>query len=396
MTTSAGGLLRDRTRARRVTNIELFFDLVYVFAVTQLSMYLRDDPTLVVALRTALLLAMVWVCWAYTTWVTNWMDPDRLAVRLLLVALMLISLAMSAALPRAFGGSGELSDLGWLVGGAYGLSQVGRSAFMVVALRGQRLQRNFQRILVWCLVSGAFAVAGGLVHGDMRVAFWVLAPGIDLLGGAATFWVPGLGSSRTTDWDIAGGHFAERCQAFILIALGESIVVTGESMTRLNVTAENVTAFIVAFLSTVTLWWIYFDRGAEAGAAVIERSEDPGRLGRSAYHLIHPIMVAGIIVVAASDENLSHAYAATTTSVAWLTLGGPALFLAGNVAFKVALWHVVPWSRLAGIVVLALLGLIAASLPELALATCVMAVLLGVAVYDRLLSLAVRPTRVDT
>jgi hypothetical protein len=105
-------LLRDRSAGQRVTNIELFFDLVYVFAVTQLSHHLLGDPTVRGALQTALLLAMVWLVWAYTTWVTNWMNPERLELRGLLVALMLVSLAMSAALPRAFAGSGLLNGPG--------------------------------------------------------------------------------------------------------------------------------------------------------------------------------------------------------------------------------------------------------------------------------------------
>src|SRR6185437_10363427 len=121
-------LLRDRSGAQRVTNIELFFDLVYVFAVTQLSHYLLRHSTVTGALQAGLLLIMVWLIWSYTTWVTNWLDPDLMAVRLLLVALMLISLAMSASLPRAF------EDLGAWVGGAYAVQQIGRTVFMVIAL----------------------------------------------------------------------------------------------------------------------------------------------------------------------------------------------------------------------------------------------------------------------
>ena len=98
---AANRLLRDRSGQQRVTNIELFFDLVYVFAVTQLSHYLLDHPNVRGALQAALLLVMVWLVWAYTTWVTNWLDPEQIPVRLLLVALMLVSLAMSATLPRA-------------------------------------------------------------------------------------------------------------------------------------------------------------------------------------------------------------------------------------------------------------------------------------------------------
>ena len=136
---------------QRVTNIELFFDLVYVFAVTQLSHYLLGHSTVAGALQAGLLLAMVWLVWSYTTWVTNWLDPELMAVRLLLVVLMLVSLAMSASLPRAF------DDLGLWVGGAYAIQQIGRTVFMVIALRGHPLEANFQRILAWCVVSSAFA-----------------------------------------------------------------------------------------------------------------------------------------------------------------------------------------------------------------------------------------------
>jgi low temperature requirement protein LtrA len=192
-------LLRDRTGVQRVTNIELFFDLVYVFAITQLSHYLLGHADLRGALQAGLLLMMVWLVWSYTTWVTNWLDPDRMAVRLLLVALMLVSLAMSVSLPRAF------EDLGLWVGGAYAIQQIGRSVFMVIALRGHPLEANFQRILAWCVVSSAFAIAGGLAHGNARALLWLAAVCVDLLGGLVGFYTPGLGRSRTTSPSAARG-----------------------------------------------------------------------------------------------------------------------------------------------------------------------------------------------
>ena len=373
-------LLRDRSGLQRVTNIELFFDLVYVFAVTQLSHYLLRHPTVAGALQAGLLLVMVWLVWAYTTWVTNWLDPERMAVRLLLVVLMLISLAMSVSLPRAF------ENLGLWVGGAYAIQQVGRSAFLVIALRGQALQANFERILAWCVASGALALAGGFAHGSARYLLWLLAVAVDLIGGAVGFATPGLGRSRTSDWTIEGGHFAERCQAFILIALGESIVIIGATLTDVeSPTAATLTAFVVAFASSVGLWWLYFDQSAEAAAETIARSEDPGRLGRSAYHLIHPVMVAGIIVSAAADQQvLSDPSAPASTASAWMILGGPALFLAGHAAFKLVVWRFVSWPRLAGIAVLALLGPAAHAIPALALAACAAAVVIAVAASDRL------------
>jgi low temperature requirement protein LtrA len=312
--------------------------------------------------------------------VTNWLDPEQMAVRLLLVVLMLVSLAMSAALPRAFG------DLGLAVGLAYAIQQVGRTVFMVVALRGHPLQANFERILAWCVVSSAFAVAGGLAHGQARALLWALAVGVDLVGGTVGFYTPGLGRSRTSDWTIEGGHFAERCQAFILIALGESIVIIGATLSaEKTVTALAVTAFVVAFAGSVAMWWLYFDQSADAAAEVIARSSDPGRLGRSAYHFVHPLMVAGIIVSAAADEKvLSSPSATPTTASAWLILGGPALFLAGHAAFKLVVWRYPSWPRLAGIAALALLALAPRTIPELALAACAAMVVAAVAAADRL------------
>ena len=380
-------LLRDRAEGhQRVTNVELFFDLVYVFAVTQLSHYLLPHPTVAKALETGLLLVMVWLLWAYTAWVTNWLDPERVPVRVLLLCLSLVGLAMSAALPRAF------SDSGLLIGLAYAVMQIGRSLFAVWALAGQPLQRNFQRILAWCCVSGALAIAGGLTASVYpRVVFWLLAVGVDLLGGPVGFYTPGLGRSTTQEWDIEGGHFAERCQGFILIALGESIVVIGGTLAGLlgplalpqADRVPTVVAFVVAVVGSVALWWLYFDRSAEEGARLIAESDDPGRLGRSAYHLIHPIMVAGIIVVAAADELvLAHPRAIGAGSTSWLILGGAGLYIAGHLAFKLAVWRRVSWQRVCALVVLALLGLLAAHVTALALSACVAAVVVAVAIAD--------------
>jgi low temperature requirement protein LtrA len=388
------GLMRERAEGRqRVTNMELFFDLVYVFAITQLSDFLLGHRTGAGALQAALLLAMVWLLWAYTTWLTNWFDPDTIPVRLLLLGLMLVSLVMSAALPGAF------ASTGWLVGLAYAVMQIGRSAFAVIALRGQRqaghlaLARNFQRILVWCWVSGALAVAGGLAHALLpRALLWLAAVTVDLLGGAVGFYTPGLSRARTQEWDIEGGHFAERCQAFILIALGESIVVIGATLAGLisgplgrpgAQHAPTVLAFLVAFCGSAALWWLYFDRSAEEGARLIAASADPGRLGRSAYHFIHPIMVAGIILTAAADEVVLTAPGAVgVASTAWLVLGGAGVYIAGLLAFKLNVWRTLSWPRVAALVVLALLGLLVPHVTALVLSACAAATVVGVAAAD--------------
>lgn len=375
-----GGLLRSHAEAQRATSIELFFDLVYVFAITQLSHFLLAHATVRGALDTLLLFAMVWLVWAYTTWVTNWLDPQRLPVRSLLFALMIASLVLSAGLPEAFAGRGL-----W-VGCTYAGMQIGRSAFAVLALRGQRLQRNFQRILAWCVLSGAAAIAGGFAHGSARELLWLAAVLIDISGGLVGFYTPGLGRSTTADWTIEGNHIADRCQAFVLIALGESIVVIGATLAGLRaVGADEVGAFIAAFIGAVALWWIYFDRSAEEAAHVIAASDDPGRLGRSAYHLLHPIIIAGIVVTAAADQRvLAHPTTAPTSAVALMILGGSGLYLAGHAAFKAIVWRTLPLTRLAAIVALGLLGLAAPHVPSVALAGLTAAVLMALAASDRL------------
>jgi low temperature requirement protein LtrA len=141
----------------------------------------------------------------------------------------------------------------------------------------------------------------------------------------------------------------------------------------------------VAFAGSVALWWLYFDQSADAAAEKIASSDDPGRLGRSAYVWIHPVMVAGIIVSAAADQKvLDEPGAIATTATAWMILGGPTLFLAGHAAFKLVVWRVVSWPRVTGIAVLTLLGPAAKAIPELGLATCAAGAVIAVAASDRL------------
>ncbi|MGA8113044.1 MAG: low temperature requirement protein A [Actinocatenispora sp.] len=372
-------LLRARGDAEpRVTTMELFFDLVYVFAVTQLSHLLLEHLDVRGVVDTFLLLFAVWWAWMYTSWATNWFDPNRRPVRLMLVGVMLASLIMSAMLPEAFG------ERGLAFAAAYVVIQVGRTIWIVAALRGERvLRRNFQRILAWCVASGVLWIAGGLGSAPARELLWFAAVVVDYTAPAAGFRTPGLGRSQTGDWDITGGHLAERCQLFVIIALGESVLVTGAVFSRHPFTVGTVAAFVVAFLGSVALWWIYFDRHAEDSSNAITRSRDPGRLGRSAFTYSHLPIVAGIIVAAVGDElTIAHPGGDAGAAVTAAVLGGPALFLAGHALFKRAVFGVLSTSRLVAIgalVVMTPLGLVA---PPLLLSVLATAVVAGVAVWE--------------
>ena len=177
---TTGGVLRAREGGeQRVTPLELFFDLVYVFAITQLSHLLLDHPTVGGALQTLFLLLVVWWAWQYTTWFTNWFDPGVLSVRLLLGGMMLASLVMSVAIPEAFGERGLMFAL------AYVAIQVGRTGFAVLTLGASHpLGGGFRRILAWFAASGVLWVAGGLVEGGARYVLWLLALAVDYSGPA--------------------------------------------------------------------------------------------------------------------------------------------------------------------------------------------------------------------
>jgi low temperature requirement protein LtrA len=321
---------RDSRDDGKVTMVELFFDLVFVFAITQLSHRLLAHLDLLGAAQTALLLFGVWWVWIYTSWVTNWLDPERTPVRLLLFALMLAGLVLSASIPEAFG-ERRLAFIGAYVG-----MQVGRTLFFLWAVRAESIarRRNFQRILVWLVVSGALWIGGAFLDGSARFACWATALVIEIIGPAMYFFVPGLGRSSAEDWDVDGAHIAERCGLFVIIALGESLLVTGATFAERSWDATTISAFVIAFLGSVAMWWAYFDSGAERASHRIEHSEDPGRLARTAYTYLHVIIIAGVLVCAVADELvLVHPGHADGAGIAAI-LGGPALYLIGNALFK--------------------------------------------------------------
>jgi low temperature requirement protein LtrA len=264
---------------------------------------------------------------------------------------------------------------------------------MIYALRGELLQVAFLRIVPWTVLSSVVVYVGALEHGNARAALWAAAVAIDLIGAGFGFYVPGLGGSDTREWTISGAHFAERCQAFVLIALGESIVVTGTRLAAIeHPTGAEIAAFVVAFAASAGLWWIYFDRAASDSARVIEQSDDPGRLARNAFHWIHPLIVGGIIVAAAADEIvLDHPSTQGHTTTSWLVLGGAALYLGGHALFKAVIWRLVSWPRVIGTAVCLALFALAPHVSALVLSGCALAVIVGVAVADRVLHAANRP-----
>ena len=284
----------------RVTFIELFFDLVFVFAVTQLSHGLIAHLTWGGAFEVALIFVAIWWVWIATSWVTNWLDPEKTPVRLLMLVLMLAGLVLTISIPDAFG-ENALSFAGALV-----TLELGRSSFMLWALgkTNTRNTLNFKRIISWQALSAVFWISGAL-HEELRLGLWCVAAALTWTAPAVGFYVPSLGRSLSADWDVDGNHIAERCSLFIIIALGESILVTGAAFAEHS--DAGWLAFASTFVGTAAMWWIYFDTSAERASNKIANDVDPGRMARLDYTYLHMLIVAGIIVVAVSDEIvLSH------------------------------------------------------------------------------------------
>jgi low temperature requirement protein LtrA len=363
----------------RVTYAELFFDLVFVFAVTQISHTLLGRFTPLGAVQVTVLFLAVWWVWVYTTWITNWLNPELTPVRILLFFLMLGGLVLSTSIPTAFEGRGL-----WFAG-AYAAMQVGRTLFWLASIPRVRVPGllNAVRILTWLSVSAVFWLAGGLAHGQARLVLWAMALLIEYISPAVRFWIPKFGASTVADWFVEGGHMAERCAGFIIIALGESIVVTGATFADLSWTVENVAAFVSAFVGSIAMWWIYFHKGAEAGSELISRSREPGRLARLAYTYLHMPIVAGIILSAVADELvLTHPNGQSDIRTVVSAVGGPLLFLVGTILFKHTIRGFLQLSHGVGIIAFAVSAWFAGSLSPLLLSGLTTAIMVVVAVWE--------------
>ncbi|NRN14910.1 MULTISPECIES: low temperature requirement protein A [Serratia] len=350
-------LLRVRDgQGASVSFSELLFDLIYVFAVTQLSHYLLHHLTLTGALETLLLWFAVWLAWQYTAWVTNWFNPDTRQIRLLLFAIMLLGLFAAAALPQAFGERGLIFAL------FYVAIQVGRSVTVLRLLApGHPLKRNFHRILGWLCISAVFWIAGGLAEGNTRLALWAVAVLCEYVSPMFGFRLPVLGrSDSSSEWTIEGHHLAERCQLFVIVALGETILITGATLSEMESwNLPVLIASLVAFLGSLAMWWVYFDTSSKAGSHAISQAENPGQLG-AYFHYVHVALVGAIIVCAVANELvIAHPDGRIQNATAAVLLLGPALYLFANALYKRLVYHRFPLSHLVGLLALAVLAPVA-------------------------------------
>lgn len=364
--------------AGEVQPVELFFDLVYALAVTQLTHHLLSDLTVRGALETLALLWGVWAGWICVTWISNYFEVRLRTVRLVLLVAAFVGLVLASAIPDAF------DERGMTFAVAVSALIVGAPLLgMAAAGRSQPLFRVLTRVALWDALVGGIWIAGAMAHGSARLGLWLAA---SLLIGVVIFVgfpVPGLGRSRTSDYPITGLHMAERCLLFVILAVGESVLITGEGFGELPHTRDVWFAFTVAFVGSVAMWWIYFDRTIELARARMSAAADPGRLGVLAYTFYHMYIVAGIIVAAAGDErSITHPSDVAELATVLLLLGGPAIFLLGNLLFKATMFDQVSRAQVAAICVLIALMALLRDRTNIQVAFAALVVLLAVAGTD--------------
>jgi low temperature requirement protein LtrA len=362
----------------RVSFAELFFDLVFVYAITQVSHYLLHNYSPRGAVEATLLFLALWWNWIYATWVLNRLDPEHLAVRGLLFVLMALGLYVSMALPEAFGDRALVFALG-----SVAMNMV-RTLFVLVSGWSEPMtRRTYLRILVWIGLSAPFWIGGALAGGDLRLWLWIVALVIEYVAPALSFRVPGMGGDPTTNFPVNGGHMAERCALFVIICLGETLLVSGATFAEMTWTGEGHLAFLTSVAASIAMWWVYFNIGHRRGAHQIETSSDPERLARLGYTYAHLPIVAGVVLSAVACElAIAHPGDAATWGAAASLIGGPALFLAGNMWFKHLSAPVWPVSHLAGLILCAVTFVAAPALSLVTLSLVAAAILAAVAAWE--------------
>lgn len=355
--------------------VELFFDLVYVFTIIQLSHYLLENQTWQGALEAATLFAAVWWAWNYTAWSANWIDPDTNAGRGLMLILMACALLMAVAIHYAFG------YRAWLFVFGYVAMALIRAGYMALVMRGTQMGQNYAQLGLWSVASSVFWIAGVLVE-SARLPLWIIAVLIDYAGPYTHFWVPGKGGTPMESWTLKGLHLLERNQLIFIIALGESILLLGGTMVGADLGGPLFLTAAIGFGLIVSMWWLYFVHSGEDSEHAFETEAQQTKLARSGLAYAHGIMICGAIVVAvAIEEIIAHPTDAAHLPSIVIAVVGPLLFLTGNAMFRSRIVGRVPMTYLIPFVVLPVLGLGVhlTHASGIILGLCMLVVLLGTA-----------------
>ncbi len=322
---------------RSTTPVELFWDLVFVFAITQVTTLLRADLSWAGLGRSMLALALIWWAWSAFVWAANAQEPDAAVFRGVLLLATVLIFVTGLALPRAFGNEATLFALAYA-----GVRLLHLALYVDASRRGNASLAAIAGFAATVTAGMVLLVAGSFMSEPALELFWVAAAAIDYAGPA---W---LTRERLRGLqEVAVAHFTERYSLFIIICLGESIVAVGLGASPRRLDVESVTVVALALLITIGLWWTYFDRFAAAAEQRLRRHADPVLAAADGYSYMHLLLVAGIIVFAVGAKHAVASRAAPLPDGARLALcGGVALYLLGHAAFRLRMTGSLGYSKL--------------------------------------------------
>ncbi len=372
------GVLRSPGQSQQVGFTELMFDVVFVFAFTQLAQRLFSDLSWSGLYRAVVLLLAVWWVWYRMVWTTNRYDPNQPAIRWMVFGTMLASLLMSAALPHAF----VKHDLGLVFGWIYVAVQVLRHAWLVLLGGSRHAQLVSVRVLFWASISAPMWIAGIYSPAPARLALWTVAVALDYTGGVLDFPTPRLGRAGLRGEKIAGEHIIERYRQVLIIAFGETILISGIQYAPYAFQRERTAALILSFTITVLLSRIYIFRAGALLPEAMAATNAPAYIGELGGYA-HTIMGAGIILSAVGDKTvIAHPFRRPDMATTLVITGGAMVFLIGRATLDYATFSRVSWTRPIAVVVLAATLPALVHLSPIEVSAVIAAVLFGLAVTN--------------
>jgi low temperature requirement protein LtrA len=356
---------------QEVTPLELFFDLVFVFAITQVTGFVSGDPTWTRLVEGMAILAALWWAWEAYVWLGNTAGSDEGAVRVVLLSAMGAMLVASLAVPRAFGDDGVIFGVAFLT-----VRVLHLGAYAIVSRDDPLLRFVVARMATTMLPASALLVVAGALDGTAQALLWVAALTLDY---------GGLIARGTEGWRVVAGHFAERHGLVIIIALGESIVALGVGAEGLGLDAGIIAGALLGVAVAAALWWAYFDFVALVAARVLREAppDEQVRIARDSYTYLHLPMVAGIVLFALGvKKTLGHVGDELETVPAVSLCGGVALYLVALSALKRRNIGSFNYPRLVAAALLAVLAVVATAMPALLALGLVAGIACGLIAYE--------------
>jgi low temperature requirement protein LtrA len=358
-------------RTRRVTPLELFFDLVFVFAITQVTSFLSSNPTWGGVLRALLLLAILWWAWSAYAWLTNTLDPEEGAVRLAVFAAIAAMVIVSLAAPRAFAKEAVVFAVAYLV------VRVLHLVLFAIAGRGDPdLVRAVLSTIPAAMGGAALLLVASFLHGAAQVATWGVAIAVDYLG-------PLAGHMR--GWRVSPEHFVERFGQIIMIALGESVVAIGVGAKGLALDGGLIGAALLGITVVICLWWSYFDWLTYVAQATLAEAMGTTRaaLARDVYSYLHLPMVAGIVLFAFGlKTTLPDVTGSLPLVPAFGLVGGISLYLLAHVGLRLRIGGGLGRGRPVAAAVLLVLLPATTAMPGIAALGLVAAIMVSLIAYE--------------